>query len=79
MEDLNNVIKDGDYYYYNSIVRPGQILKTTETISDVEILPVGSTYSEQLLITNHWGSANEDADGNIIYSEIIQHFNSMFN
>jgi len=76
---LENIIQDGDYFYYKSIVSPGQILKTTSTISDVDVLEVGSTYSMELLLFNRWGSSSEDENGNTIYSPIVENFNSMFN
>ena len=78
-DGLTNVIKDGSYYYYTMIVRPGQILQTSSTISSVEVLPVEAIYSaEYFIVDNQWGSKTENADGTITYSPFIQALNNIF-
>lgn len=78
-DDLTNVVKDGDYYYYTIIVRPGQILQTTSTISEVEVLPVEATYSvDYFVVDNDWGSKTDNGDGAITYSPFIQALNNIF-
>lgn len=79
VESLANVVKDGGYYYYTMIVRPGQILQTSSTISAVQALPVESTYSADYFVVDHnWGSKTENEDGTITYSPFIQALNNIF-
>lgn len=76
--NLTNVVKDGEFYYYTLVVRPGQILFTSSTITDVELLPIGDTYSADVLIEAEWGSKTENEDGSVTYSPFVQAMNNIF-
>ena len=74
---LTNVVKDGGYYYYTMIVRPGQILPTSSTIQSVEILTVNATFSVDQL-ADGWGTKTDDGNGNVTYGEFLTAMNNIF-